>query len=228
MDVIIARLAMVRDSRISRIGHAIQKTPTSRRAKCEPRVHILEGSSANGPQGRAGPNAQSVGTDDDTHLWAQNYERDLEAISRASGDRVPDRAGAAGNYRRRRPRRHDSAPTEASTRGTAYLRAAAIDAADDPADFASDGTFSNAIARFDVISLTRRARRAPYVSSRVDCTSTPGDRAPTVARVRDDSNSRNIAEAPPFCWGFHKYDDALASLARAKCEADADIHPTTA
>ncbi|HEU4929455.1 MAG TPA: serine/threonine-protein kinase, partial [Candidatus Krumholzibacteria bacterium] len=142
-DEIIARLSMIKEiaviSRTSAMQYKNVKKSSREIARELGVSHILEGSVRwDQETGRVRITPQLIRTADDTHLWAQNYERELEAIFAVQAEIAGEIASALQITLIDADRNAIAVvPTHNVDAYTAYLRARQlVDIADDAADFA--------------------------------------------------------------------------------------------
>jgi serine/threonine protein kinase/tetratricopeptide (TPR) repeat protein len=244
-DEIIARLAMIKEiaviSRTSSMQYKSVKKSSRDIARELGVSYILEGSVRwDQESGRVRITPQLIRATDDTHLWAQTYEREVEAIFAVQAEIAGEIAHALQITLV--DAEHDAiatVPTRNVDAYTAYLRARQmIDTADDAADFAGamglltsavtlDSTFATAYGTRAVLHAYLFHRGWDRTAQRLELANADLKRAVALA---PDMPQINIAQAYYLYWGFHRYNDALASLERAEAHLpdDADIHSTTA
>ena len=244
-DEIIARIAMIKEiaviSRTSSMQYKSVKKSSRDIARELGVSYILEGSVRwDQESGRVRITPQLIRANDDTHLWAQTYEREVEAIFAVQAEIAGEIAHALQITLVESDRDAiATVPTHNVDAYTAYLRARQmIDTADDAADFAGamglltsaielDSTFATAYGTRAVLHAYLFHRGWDRTAQRLEMANADLQRA---VALSPDLPQINIAQAYYLYWGFHRYDDALASLERAEVHLpdDADIHSTTA
>jgi TolB-like protein/predicted Ser/Thr protein kinase/Flp pilus assembly protein TadD len=184
--------------------------------------HVLQGS-VRRDRGRIHLNAQLIDTRTDTHIWAEEYDRDLSqmfAIQSEIAQKVAQQLHAKVSASEKLA--IESKPTADLTAFDLYTRAKNILAAPDPTQeelLQAVDLLNQAVARdpsfFDAYCQLAYAHDHVY-HDHVDHTSARLALAEAAiqaaARLRPDAGETHLARAQNLYWGYWNYDGALAEL----------------